>query len=237
MGGTGAKDVGDALSKRDGTITADKLGAKALALTNGTAGIGQMIRRKDVIVLACNQARANIGVMYGDKEKPAGGYAWDHAVTVRLHCRQANSIKEYNKGKAQIVASASRADEIVGTVITAECKKNKVSAPYKKATLVNVFDFGIDAIQSSIIHAASQLESIFPGGILKGGKVAWADTTYSIPALADMMRAYPEHWEFFEGAVREELASSRQTPMLSGDEDVEGAGGYQNSTESVEEEM
>ena len=72
---------------------------------------------------------------------------------------------------------------------------------------------------------------------MKGGKVAWADTTYSIPALADMMRAYPEHWEFFEGAVREELASSRQTPMLSGDEDVEGAGGYQNSTESVEEEM
>lgn len=236
VGGTGAKDVNEALSKRDGTITSEKIGAKALALTNGTSGIGQMIRRKDVIVLACNQARANIGVMYGEKEKPAGGYAWDHAVTVRLHCRQMNSVKEYNKGKSQISSSASRADDIVGTVITADCKKNKVSAPYKKATLVNIFDFGIDAIQSSIIHVASQLESVFPGGILKGGKVNWADSTYTIPALAELMRAYPEHWDFFEAAAREELASLRQAPILSGDLDTEDSVGVAVSTEPEEED-
>lgn len=201
VGGTSTKETADML--KDGGMTSNRIGAPAAALTEGLKNIKQLLRKHNVVVFACNQARANIGVMYGEKDKPAGGYMWDHAVDVRVQLSQSNRFQSrFASGKSILEANGTP----IGTILKAYCRKNKVAPPFRESALINIFDYGIDTYQSTILHAIFDLPDIFPDG-LNRGRVDYQGNKLLIPALAQRLAENPAEWEDFLLQVRAAQAS------------------------------
>lgn len=94
--------------------------ADSLALAKATSQafpvVNQYAEKFDMLALVLNQTRENPGVMYGDNTRTPGGKAPGFYASVRIKLRS-SAIKD---GK-----------EIKGQTITAECVKNKVSAPFQ----------------------------------------------------------------------------------------------------------
>ena len=196
VGGTGTKETKAMLE--DGGMTSNRIGAQASALTEGMKNIKQLLRKYNVVIMACNQARANIGVMYGEKDKPAGGYVWDHSVDVRVQLSQANRFKQkFAAGKSVLELNGNP----IGTILKVYCKKNKVAPPYRETALINIFDYGLDTYQSTILHALFDLPDVFPDGISKGF-VTYMGNRYKIPDLARAFESDDTHWQKFLTLVR-----------------------------------
>ncbi len=189
VGGTGVKEIADLL--KDGGLTSGKIGAQSLALTEGMKNIKQLIRKYNVLLLACNQARAVIGATkYQAKEQPAGGYNWDHSVDIRFKLSQSNRFgSKFASGKSIIEVNGVSA----GTVLKVFGMKNKLSPPYREVGLVNLFNHGIDVYQSTILHALFDLPDIFPEG-LNRGRLAYRDKSYTIPQLGSFLHREPDVW-------------------------------------------
>ncbi len=196
VGGTSTKETADML--KDGGMTSNRIGAPAAAITEGLKNIKQLLRKHNVVVFACNQARANIGVMYGEKDKPAGGYMWDHAVDVRIQLSQSNRFRsKFASGKSILEANGTP----IGTILKAYCRKNKVAPPFREAALINIFDYGIDTYQSSILHALFDLPDVIPGGITRG-RVDYDGKKLLLPALAQHFAENEKDWEEFIAKIR-----------------------------------
>lgn len=228
VGGTGVKEVEDLL--KDGGLTASKIGSQALALTEGMKNIKQLIRKYNVLLLACNQARAVIGATkYQAKDQPAGGYNWDHSVDIRFKLSQSNRFgKKFADGKSIIEVNGASA----GTVLKVYGMKNKLAPPYREVGLVNLFNHGIDIHQSTILHALFDLPDIFPEG-LERGRIAYAGKSFSIPKLGTFFQQEPEAWEEFLQQIRECYA--RMDAAALGDDVDYGGGSDDGEAEENEE--
>lgn len=210
VGGTGTKETKAMLE--DGGMTSNRIGAQASALTEGMKNIKQLLRKYNVVIMACNQARANIGVMYGEKDKPAGGYVWDHSVDVRVQLSQANRFKnKFAAGKSILEVNGNP----VGTILKAYCRKNKVAPPYRETALINIFDYGLDTYQSTILHAVFDLPGVFPEGQVKG-YITYMGNKYRIPDLARAFETDDAHWQNFLVQVR--AAQEQLQAMLPSEE-------------------
>ena len=111
------------------------------ALARATAAhfptLSMWCRKYNATCLFLNQTRVNLGVMFGDNITAPGGNAPEFYSSVRI--RLGRSIIKDGKEK-------------VGQSINAECIKNKVSQPNKKASWDYYYDtnIGFDIIGSSI---------------------------------------------------------------------------------------
>jgi len=230
VGGTGVKEVEDLL--KDGGLTASKIGSQALALTEGMKNIKQLIRKYNVLLLACNQARAVIGATkYQAKDQPAGGYNWDHSVDIRFKLSQSNRFGgKFANGKSIIEVNGASA----GTVLKVYGMKNKLAPPYREVGLVNLFNHGIDMYQSTILHALFDLPDIFPEGINRG-RIQYAGNSFSIPKLGTFFRQEQEAWEGFLQQIRECYARM-DAAALGDDVDYGGSSGKGEEDGEVEED-
>ena len=80
----------------------------------------QYVQKFNILCLILNQTRLKPGVMYGDPTTTPGGEAPKFYASVRIQL-----------GRKQIKGKES--GEVLGQEITANCIKNKVSAPFRKA--------------------------------------------------------------------------------------------------------
>ena len=88
------------------------------------------IAKSNAIVVFTNQTRASIGIGgFGPKTTTSGGKALGYYASVR--------IKTWNYGKIE------DGDNRIGGHITAEIVKNKIAAPYKKASLDIIYGRGV----------------------------------------------------------------------------------------------
>lgn len=211
VGGTGVKEVEGLL--KDGGLTSNKIGAQALALTEGMKNIKQLIRKYNVLLLACNQARAVIGATkYQAKAQPAGGYNWDHSVDIRFKLTQANRFSsKFASGKSIIEVNGVSA----GTVLKVFGMKNKLAPPYREVGLVNLFNHGIDMQQSTILHALFDLPDIFPEG-LNRGRLDYGGKNYTIPQLGAFFQRETESWEEFLQQIRSCYAKMDEAALAEG---------------------
>jgi recombination protein RecA len=130
----------------------------------------QDIKNKDAIILVISQVRANIGVMFGEKQIRTGGKALDFYASQVVWLAEVE--KHYKK------------DRVVGITIKVKCKKNKVGLPFRECFLDVLFDFGIDNVTSNIKFLYDLLT---PLGKYSKKRIVWDGKEYSLDALIEQI--------------------------------------------------
>jgi len=94
------------------------------------------IQRARMCLLIVSQTRQNIGVMFGEKLRRAGGASLDFYSS---HC-----LWLANAGFDKVKIDGS--EEVQAIKVKARCKKNKVGAPYKQCLFTYRLGYGIDEV-------------------------------------------------------------------------------------------
>ncbi|CDT53623.1 Protein RecA [Vibrio coralliirubri] len=153
--------------------------------------LAQICEENNMLAIFLNQIREKIGVVYGDKTSSPGGNAPRFYASVRIKLT-----------RSQITGSDKK--EKIGQRVTAECVKNKVSAPFKKVE----WDFlympdgsgKFDVIGSSIDH-------LLEIGLLEQpskGYILWDGKKYRRNQLRALALREPTVWEQIEGLMVDE---------------------------------
>jgi protein RecA len=102
-----------------------------------TSFVGKF-KRANANLIIVSQIRENIGVMFGEKYKRAGGKAMDFYISQCLWLSELKKIPKTIDGEKRVVAIK----------VKAKCKKNKVGLPYRECEFPIVFGYGVDDIAS-----------------------------------------------------------------------------------------
>lgn len=129
-----------------------------------------LIEASNVVFIAINQVRVQIGQMYGDPYSTPGGKAWKHHIAVMVN------FAKINKQDTLILGTD---DVPIGHRIRARIDKNKVSPPFRvcefdiKYTegLVNQYkEIGELAIKYHVVERPNQAMYTYKGETLARGK-------------------------------------------------------------------
>lgn len=104
------------------------------------------ITQKNFLMVASNQLRENVGGgSFSPKHKSPGGKAIEFYSSLRL--KMSSPIK---KIKRVIKVAGKEVERIKGITVEALVEKSSVWAPYHKAPLTILFDYGIDDIRQNL---------------------------------------------------------------------------------------
>lgn len=125
----------------------------------------QFIQKYNMLCIVLNQTRQKPGVMYGDPTTTPGGEAPKFYASVRIQLNR-KQIKD------------KTTNEILGQEITANCIKNKVSAPFRKAKWRYMFN---EDGSGHFDVTGSLLDYLIEAGLIEktGVRINWDDKTYS----------------------------------------------------------
>jgi len=105
----------------------------------------RIIAKKKLLMVASNQVRVNQNAgPYGQKYVSPGGEAVGFYSSVRLRFGTPTKIKIKKKYKGKDI------EKVVGIETEIEVFKSSVDAPYRKATVIIYFDYGIDDIRANL---------------------------------------------------------------------------------------
>jgi recombination protein RecA len=144
-----------------------------------------LVTASDVVFIAINQVRLNIGQMYGDPYSTPGGKAWKHHLALMI-----NFAGIMNKDSAILDANGIK----IGHRIRARIDKNKVAPPYRVVEfdikylegLVNRHEEICDlAITYEIIGRPNQTTYVFKGETLARGRDNLYDKVGNDPRLQE----------------------------------------------------
>lgn len=137
-GGMYVVDSWDALSdKAEMEAKIDKASygtGKARQASRMFRKLTRLLGKKNVTLFIISQIRDNIGVMFGEKHTRAGGRALDFYATHCLWLAQTKKVKVKKKS----------VERVIGISIRANCKKNKVCAPFRTCDFPIIFYYGVD---------------------------------------------------------------------------------------------
>lgn len=131
--------------------------AEARIWSEELPGIVEAIDDEAVGLIFVSQVRKKMNVMFGSDEEMAGGQAPRFYASLIIYVQRIGTEKESEGGKK----------DKVGSVVEAECKKNQIAPPFRKAKFVIYWSRGIDFEHSLV----TQLEEL---GIVRkrtGGKL------------------------------------------------------------------
>lgn len=98
------------------------------------------IKRSNMGLLIISQVRENIGVMFGEKYRRAGGKRLDFHASVAIWLSVVSKIKQTING----------IERIVGIDVKANCKKNKISLPFRTCEFPVIFNYGINDVLANL---------------------------------------------------------------------------------------
>lgn len=104
-------------------------------------GIVRKVEQTKVLLLIVSQVRENIGVMFGEKYRRAGGKALDH---------YASQIVWLALRGAPLKRTIAKVERVYGVPIRAKVKKNKVGLNFREADFNYIFGYGVDDLESSV---------------------------------------------------------------------------------------
>ncbi len=123
----------------EGDMGDSHMGLQARLMSQALRKITGIAAKTNTTVIFINQLRMKIGVMFGNPETTTGGNALKFYSSVRMDIRQKDKILKDG--------------EVVGHVRRVKIVKNKVAPPFKEATFIIRYPYGIDK-ESSILDAA-----------------------------------------------------------------------------------
>jgi recombination protein RecA len=146
-----------------------KLSLAAL-LSASLKKIANLINKANITLLLLNQVRDNPGIMFGDKEKTAGGRAIKFYCSTRIKLSKSGKIKDAN-------------DKIIGETIVAQITKNKVYEPFNVCEYISDF---VDGINLELTHLKDLKEKGYFGDIK--GWYEFGGKKYREKDLLDLMK-------------------------------------------------
>lgn len=180
------------LEKEADEMTMNDNTALARCTSSAFPALAMICEKFNILAIFLNQIRDKIGVMYGDKTTSPGGNAPRFYASVRIKLT-----------RQQLTDSKDKKIKI-GQRVTAECVKNKVSAPFQTAQ----WDFlympdgsgKFDVIGSSIDHCVEV-------GLLKTpskGYIEWKGKKYRRNQLKQLCQRDKNEWNEIEGLMSDE---------------------------------
>lgn len=124
----------------------DKMGMRrAKEFSEGLRKLCRHITKTNLLMVASNQVRVNVDAgAYGQKYTTPGGEAIGFYASVRLRMNRAEKIKKEVKVAGKVVK------QYIGIEVLVEVFKNSVWKPYHTATVIILFDYGIDDIRANL---------------------------------------------------------------------------------------
>lgn len=117
-----------------------KVGDVPLLMSEELKKVVPMLSKHRAHLMAINQVRANIGVMYGDKTTTPGGKAPKFYASQRVQLLGGKAVKNAK-------------NEHIAKVVTYLAVKNRLNFPFRKAKVRLDFQTGYNNIWSTIWHA------------------------------------------------------------------------------------
>jgi recombination protein RecA len=111
---------------------------KAKMLSKGFRKITQLIGKHNVALVVTNQVRANIGVMFGEKETAPGGFALPFYSSLRLKISKSALLKE------SVTIGDKKVDEVRGVKAKVKIVKSRIGPPLRECEFNIYFNRGID---------------------------------------------------------------------------------------------
>lgn len=146
----------------------------SLALAKATSSVfpvlTQYVQKYNMLCIVLNQTRQKPGVMYGDPTTTPGGEAPKFYASVRIQLNR-KQIKDKTSG------------DVLGQEITANCIKNKVSAPFRKAKWRYMFNADGSGHFDVV---GSLLDYLVEGNMIEqaGTRIVWEGKSYYRAQLA-----------------------------------------------------
>lgn len=134
------------------------------AKTN-SAGFRKYVRRMaddDVSVVAVDQTRDKIGVVFGDKTTVSGGRAIEFYASTRILLKHIRRVENANK-------------MVVGVQIKATVKKNKIAPPFREAVFTVLFDYGVDDVRDCLEWLVENSKAVQSKAALGGSWYSWGE--------------------------------------------------------------
>jgi len=136
----------------EGEVGDAHIALQARLMSQALRRLSGQIQKSNSVIIFTNQLRQKIGVMFGPPEVTSGGKALGYYTTVRIDLRKREAIKEK--------------EEVVGNVVRATVKKNKVAAPFRVAEFKIYYDEGIS-------RAAELADFGIARGMIEKGGAGW----------------------------------------------------------------
>ena len=92
--------------------------SKAFKMSQGLRFVTKKIGDSGGMLIAANQVRSKIGVMYGEKETTSGGRGMEFHSSVRLKFSKIGKLLDENK-------------DVIGQKLKIECTKSKICVPFR----------------------------------------------------------------------------------------------------------
>lgn len=186
----------------EGALEKDSIGLRARLLNKYLRVLTAEAARTKTSIVFINQVRANVGVLYGQKEITPGGKALKFYASVRLAVSKGQAIK--------------RGIEQIGNTVKVVAKKNKVGFPYREVELDLEYQSGIDLFKDT-------LDSAERYGVIKKEKRTYLYENQKIGAskeeAANYLRDNPDIYERVFSQVTQIISSgSGGDEPLSDDE-------------------
>lgn len=181
----------------DGDMGDAHMALQARLLSQAMRKLTGKLERKKVTLIAINQLRMKIGVMYGNPETTSGGNALKFYSSIRLDVRRREFIQEEK-------------NEMAGITIRVKAVKNKVATPMREDILELNFKKGFDAFDEIVDFA------VHYGIIQKGG--AW----YTVPNVEEKVQGKNRVVEYYK-ENKEELFEIKEKiiKLMKGDKEDE----------------
>lgn len=133
----------------EGEMGDQKMGVVARLMAQAMRKLTGKTNKTGTSLVFINQVRDKLGIVFGNPEVTTGGKSLAFAASIRIEVSKGSQLKE--------------GEIIIGHLIKIKVVKNKVSPPFKKAEVENIFGLGIDKIKD-LLQVASSLNIIQKSG-------------------------------------------------------------------------
>lgn len=184
----------------EGEIGEPQVAVQARLMSQALRKLTGHISKTKTCTIFINQIREKIGVMFGSPETTPGGRALKFYSSVRLDIRRKASIK--------------KGDEIIGNEVVVKVVKNKVAAPFRRATFDLIFGKGTIR-ENCIVDLAVEHKLIQKSGAwFSCGNIRLGQGR---EGAAEYLRQHPELTEELETKIKQLTG----LPVSSPEEKVE----------------